>query len=280
MKSYESSRGNAPPPRSGFTLVELLVVVAIMVLLFSLLLPAIERMMHEGRMVLCATRLGTIARAAHAYAVDNDGDFSGSEDWIRFASRGRGGPYASRRDYGIWAGDLYPYIGQDDSMYICPEFTRVHTFNLHPPDAGLTPYYSYTMNGYFRKRMNDDGTAPGWMGYGLLRRSNIKYMSELAFFGEENPYVTNTRHDSGPGYNAFPINDPHLGPAHAEHTRDTLNRRVVDGLANYHRPRNRDLLQGDGYANVVFMDGSLQAVHASRTIEVFTPRGAEPEINF
>ncbi len=275
--SIEKSRSAEAPgrrgsigPLSGITLIELLTVIAIIAILMGLLMPLIGRMMHEGRIIVCASRLHSIGAAMHAYSLDNDGEFADTEDWILYRAGKGGQPWDDDPKFGVRAGKLFPYMGREESEYLCPEFLRVHEMKLHPVYVGRTLYYSYAMNGYFRQKPDTEGNR-GWCGYGLLERGHIKSWSSVALFSEENPYVTSSTAGSGPGYNAYPINDPHLGPAHVQYTRDAYNRRVIDGLGNYHRPRNRNLLSGDGYANVLFMDGHLEAVHASRTIEVFTP---------
>lgn len=74
---------NSPRPRStavpqrraggGFTLVELLVVVAVIALLIGLLLPALTKAREQGRLMVCLNNLRTITMAAQSYAADNDG---------------------------------------------------------------------------------------------------------------------------------------------------------------------------------------------------------------
>ena len=53
--------------RAGFTLVELLVVMAIIALLASLLFPAIQRVREGGRRTACLSQLHNLAIAAHNY---------------------------------------------------------------------------------------------------------------------------------------------------------------------------------------------------------------------
>jgi prepilin-type N-terminal cleavage/methylation domain-containing protein len=53
--------------RTGFTLVELLVVMAIIALLASLLFPAIQRVREGGRRTACLSQLHNLAIAAHDY---------------------------------------------------------------------------------------------------------------------------------------------------------------------------------------------------------------------
>ncbi len=54
----------------GFTLVELLVVVAIIALLLGILLPALNRARIKARQTTCATRIRSVATASKAYLND------------------------------------------------------------------------------------------------------------------------------------------------------------------------------------------------------------------
>ena len=56
---------------SAFTLVELLVVIAVIALLIALTLPVVNRTIERGRMVDCLSKLRQIAAASISYADDN-----------------------------------------------------------------------------------------------------------------------------------------------------------------------------------------------------------------
>lgn len=61
------------PQRSGFTLVELLVVVAIIAVLAMLLMPAAKGFIDKGKTAKCAANLKTLAVGALRYAGENNG---------------------------------------------------------------------------------------------------------------------------------------------------------------------------------------------------------------
>lgn len=71
---YRRSPAGRTPPR-GFTLVELLVVVAIIALLVSLLMPALRRARVLARRAVCLTRLGNLTRGNATYASGNRGEY-------------------------------------------------------------------------------------------------------------------------------------------------------------------------------------------------------------
>jgi prepilin-type N-terminal cleavage/methylation domain-containing protein len=59
----------------GFSLVELLVVLAIIAILASLLLPALARAKERGRRAVCLSNLSQLLKACTMYAMDNDDKF-------------------------------------------------------------------------------------------------------------------------------------------------------------------------------------------------------------
>jgi prepilin-type N-terminal cleavage/methylation domain-containing protein len=61
--------------RRGFTLVELMVVVAIIAVLVAMLIPAVEKAAYEARLARCLAQLHGIAAGAHAYAVGHQSHY-------------------------------------------------------------------------------------------------------------------------------------------------------------------------------------------------------------
>jgi len=57
--------------RVGFTLIEILVVVAIIALLISILLPSLRHAREQGRATVCGTHLSEIFTAVHMYTLEN-----------------------------------------------------------------------------------------------------------------------------------------------------------------------------------------------------------------
>jgi prepilin-type N-terminal cleavage/methylation domain-containing protein len=65
--------------RKGFTLVELLVVIAVLALLMGILMPALARARQLAYRVVCGTNLYGLGRAMLAYAQDDDNVFTISD---------------------------------------------------------------------------------------------------------------------------------------------------------------------------------------------------------
>src|SRR5688572_2452466 len=61
----------SPPKSTGFTLVELLVVITIIVILLAMLAPAMDTAIYQAQLAVCATNLKGIAPGVTAYAMNN-----------------------------------------------------------------------------------------------------------------------------------------------------------------------------------------------------------------
>ena len=93
--------------RRGSTLLELIVVIAIICVLAGLLLSALNRAREMARRAQCLSNLHQLTQGWHAYATDNDGQLCnsvGNPEWLLFDPAAREaaaaeGMRAVERDY-------------------------------------------------------------------------------------------------------------------------------------------------------------------------------------
>jgi prepilin-type N-terminal cleavage/methylation domain-containing protein/prepilin-type processing-associated H-X9-DG protein len=91
QSEIDYSGGRKSTIRPAFTLVELLVVVAIIALLIAILLPSLNKAREAGRSVVCMTHLKQIGQAILMYAGDNNqtlpyavATLPGTETWLSY----------------------------------------------------------------------------------------------------------------------------------------------------------------------------------------------------
>jgi len=112
--------------RRGFTLIEILVVIAIIALLAAILFPVFARARAKARQAHCASNLKQLATAFEMYVTDYDDTYPGQPNgsggsgayggWIWYAAFGP--PGAGYFD--VTRGALYPYV-RNTQVYLCPE---------------------------------------------------------------------------------------------------------------------------------------------------------------
>ena len=123
--------------QSGFTLVELLVVIGIIALLVAILLPALNQARESARRVQCASNTRQLTMAWLMYASENKGRLCSSnsqkipplDPMNGFLLAGFKPPYkpgfwswigAGARERSIEGGMLWPYL-KDVNVFRCPE---------------------------------------------------------------------------------------------------------------------------------------------------------------
>lgn len=161
-----------PARGMGFTLIEVLVVVAIIALLISILLPSLKIARERARIVSCAANLRTTWSAMDYYTQANTDHYPASGQWAERCSiyiqrlGGKRFTVSERPSYEVGA------IDQVVDFYVCPSdpvlagTTQVKRFWN---GQWRTTYYmvSYAMNGFMAFQLNNPEEARAGRNYNL-----------------------------------------------------------------------------------------------------------------
>jgi prepilin-type N-terminal cleavage/methylation domain-containing protein len=145
------ARGDCSP-RRAFTLIELLLVIAIIAILAALLMPALAAAQARGKRIVCLGNLKQTAASFQMYTADNDGKLAqnypldylgtqgGSNSWVLGDMKVSSD---STNKTLIRQGKFFPYASQV-ALYRCP---------VDPSRTGDAPRVrSYSMNGWMGSR--------------------------------------------------------------------------------------------------------------------------------
>ena len=114
-------RSTAHLRRSGFTLVELLVVVSIIAILVAIALPVYGKVMIRVRATASMSNLHQLATANLSYVADNAGYFCPAQD-LKNLVRWHGARTSSTGTFDPTKGFLSPYLGREGRVVTCPLF--------------------------------------------------------------------------------------------------------------------------------------------------------------
>jgi prepilin-type N-terminal cleavage/methylation domain-containing protein/prepilin-type processing-associated H-X9-DG protein len=272
--------------KTGFTLVELLVVISIIGLLMGVLIPALAAARGRAQTIVCGANLKSYGIALTMYADSNRDKAPFSFSWLYSMATIDAGrisgkcPEECRWHYDVDKpdGTLWPYL-QSIKAHMCPTFkilsktTQCWYQKTHTPDMPYKPTYSYSMNrwlGFFPPEKyytvpTDSAQAKAMIASEpSLMLTQVKRTAQCFAFSEENMWIIPDTAlgvpfrpgDGGKYYSAIPIGKNDLW-LYAD-KRPEASGWAQSNFATYHNvsASKRD----EGYANVVFVDGHVSTV--------------------
>jgi prepilin-type N-terminal cleavage/methylation domain-containing protein len=213
---------------SGFTLVELLAVIAIILILAALLLPSAQSAFEMARITQCKNKLRNIGLAAILFSAEHDGwlpatinagGYTGPEPWMRGWLSAECVPpdMTAPRGWYTQEGMLAPYLYKSAAgdFFRCPSLRR----GVLGSGQGSNGMHDYTMFAVFC------GAKIG------LLPDKAEYLDPLSgrWIGAEAPMFT----EEDP---AFGINDGFIDPDHT-----SINR-----MGSWHMRQSCNYCAGDG----------------------------------
>jgi len=243
--------GMSPPRRpAGFTLVEVLVVIAIVALLTAMLVPSLTRGREAARHAICLSNIRQLIAAVQLYAGDNDGRAApGAPDFRANMTRWHGARARLNEPFLPAGGPLTPYLsggtassaGASRHIRECPSF------------AGTLARLSECGRG-FERSAGGYGYNNAYIGVELLRAGEGRWRvlddrtgANLARFAQ--PDATVTFSDTAFPDKLAPDRVVEYSFAEPRFHRDYADSRMDPSVHFRHASRAASVAWLDGHAN-------------------------------
>lgn len=266
-------KSSCPLPRQkrAFTLIEILVVIAIIAILASILFPVFSRARESARRASCASNLKQIGLAWIMYSQDYD------EMTTPVYVAVPNGPYLGHASLSYWPDLLHPYIksgsgkvGQSGSMrgvFTCPSTNSL--FESDNVDHWKAVRYAYNQS-----NINNDYIVydEGSLSYGVST-ARLGHPSQTIAFSEgimgSGPFLNNSKaenhatnlSDQAAVYGAYDFSTPIKRASNDKATlEDSLRngQRDENGTTHTKNITDRTLHQHMDGSNYVFADGHVK----------------------
>ncbi|MBN2447024.1 MAG: type II secretion system protein, partial [Phycisphaerae bacterium] len=154
------------PSSAAFTLVEILVVLAIIGLLIAIVVPSIATARAKARLVCCASNLREIGRGLFLYA-DQAADMlplNSGETWKEAWAVTEALGISAGTDERTWVGILQTTLGRDSAPWLaplrCPQSGRCPPDDETVGDVNSRPGAGWYLNAYCRGRLQSSIPTP------------------------------------------------------------------------------------------------------------------------
>lgn len=162
----------------GFSIVEMLVVVAVIGILAGLLLPAIQMTRESARRTRCSNKLRQLGLGVHGYRELHGGSFG--DRWVHFFDEAED---TDRWDYWSWSVPILPFIEQDALHDAIDESVRPMDTDRNllatPLSAFRCPSESGSESERFREMGTFESVTVPLQNYGLNIFSGTESLSQV-----------------------------------------------------------------------------------------------------